>query len=102
MDTVEVIINVFDVDDSGVVFQINSPKPFRGGNLGGSYDIVCSEYAEPMYEPDAPYLTLWLNPDEPLNLCLTEKEFEVLLDRFKKYDTLKLVVNGWKRERYTL
>lgn len=102
MDTVAVIINVFEVDDRGVVFQIHTPKPFRCGTLGGSYDIICSECAEPMYETDIPYLTLWLNPEEPLNLHLTEKEFEVLLDRFKKYDTLKVVVNGWKRERYTL
>ena len=102
MDTVEVIINVFDVDDRGVVFQIYTPESFRCGILGNTTDIICDTCVEPMYEPKHPYLTLWLNPDEPLNLCLTEKEFEVLLDRFKKYDRLNVVVNGWNRERYTL
>lgn len=102
MDTVTVLINVFEVDDRGVVFQIHTPKRFRCGTLGNTTDIVSDYYVEPMYEPSQTYLTLWLNPNEPLNLCLTEKEFEVLLDRFKKYDTLKVVVNGWKRERYTL
>lgn len=95
MDTVAVIINVFDVDDRGVVFQINTPTPFRCGTM----DIVNDYYVMPLYEPS---ITFWLNPNEPLNLHLTEKEFEVMLDRFKKYDTLKVVVNGWKRERYTL
>lgn len=102
MDTVEVIINVFDVKDGRVLIQINPTRRFRCGILRGSYDIICDTCVEPLCEPSAPYLTLWLNPNEPLNLCLTEKEFEVLLDRFKKYDTLKVVVNGWKRERYTL
>lgn len=99
MDIVAVIINVFEVDDSGVVFQIHTPKPFRCGTLGGFYDIICDYYIDPMYDPK---VTLWLNPNEPLNLHLTEKDLEVLLDRLKKYDTLKVVVNGWKRERYTL
>lgn len=98
MDTVAVIINVFDVDDRGVVFQIYTPESFRCGAM----DIVCDSYVMPLYDPSSPSITFWLNPNEPLNLCLTEKEFEVLLDRFKKYDTLKVVVNGWKRERYTL